>query len=207
MAQVNDLIHRTMVAVTGAPEPLAVEAYITAAREFFTHTKLWRADVANWTSVATGDYSVDTGNADEEIFDITYLERGTTRLLRSNLERVYRERGGSGAPRYYAVKNRAVVSFAPTSVTTSELTAIGAVRPARSALDIDDDIVASYHTAIEQGALGNLLLTPNQSWTAPETGSGYRQAFLAGMEDLISQAIHSGVDDVPRRAPIISRSS
>lgn len=205
MAQVNDLVNRTMAAVTGAPEPLAVEAYLTTAREFFTNTKLWRADVSNWTSGSTGSYTVDTGSADEEIFDITYIEHGTTRLLRSNLERVYRERTGGGTPRYYAVKIGGVVEFAPTGADPLKLTAIAVVRPSLTALDIDDDIVATYHTVIEQGAMANLLMMPNQSWTAPETGLMHRRAFIASIDDFLAKAVHSGTDDVPRRAPIATR--
>lgn len=207
MAQVNDLVHRMLAAATDAPEPLAVEAYITAAREFFTNTALWRADIQGFSQSVgdSGNYSVSTGSDDEEVFDLTFLQNGRTRLLRSNLERVYRERSGSGSPRYYAVKIGGVVSFAPTGVTTSELTAIGVVRPSIGALDIDDDIAATYHTAIEQGAMAYLFLLPNQSWTAPETGQLYRQTFLAAMDDYLSRAVHSGTDDVPRRAPIVTR--
>lgn len=209
MAQVNDLINRTMAAVTGAPEPLAVEAYLTAAREFFTNTKLWRVNAISWTieDASFNYYGARTTNSgDEEIFDISFLEHGSTRLLRSNFERVVRENSRrSGTPRYYTVEKGGIVVFAPSSVTISELFGVAVVRPTLDALDIDDDIVAEYHTVIEQGAMGNLLMMPNQSWTAPETGAAHRQTFLSAIEDFLSWAIHDGTDDVPRRAPMISR--
>jgi len=203
MAQVNDLVNRTLAAATDAPEPLAVEAYITAAREFFTNTALWRADVSSFTPEgADGDFAISTGKDDEEVYDLTFVQNGETRLLRSNLERVYRERGRGGEARYYAVKTRRVAAFAPTGVDSSNLTAIGLVRPTIQALDIDDDIAATYHTVIEQGAMAYLFMLPNQSWTAPEVGGAYRQTFIAAMDDFIARAVHSGTDDVPRRAPI-----
>ena len=204
MAQVNDLVNRTLAAATDAPEPLAVEAYITSAREFFTNTGLWRMDIESFEATGTdGDYTISTGKPDEEVYDLTFVQNNDTRLLRSNLERVYRERTRPGEPRYYAVKIGGVAAFAPTGITPENLTAIGVVRPSIQALDIDDDIVATYHTVIEQGAMAYLFMLPNQSWTSPEVGSAYRQTFIAAMDDFIARAVHSGTDDVPRRAPIV----
>ena len=204
MAQVNDLVNRTLAAATDAPEPLAVEAYITSAREFFTNTGLWRSDISSFTpSGANGDFEISTGKSDEEVYDLTFVQNNNTRLLRANLERVYRERARGGEPRYYAVKIGGIAAFAPTGVTAANLTAIGVVRPSITALDIDDDIVATYHTVIEQGAMAYLFMLPNQSWTAPEVGAAYRKTFIAAMDDFIARAVHSGTDDVPRRAPIV----
>lgn len=202
MAQVSDLVTRLVATAPDAPEPLAIEAYITAAREFFTNTALWRVDVTSFEAAGiTGDYVVSTDSDDEEVFDLSYVQSGNTRLLRSNLERVYRARTSSGSPRYYAVKFGSTVSFAPTGVTPSNMTAVGLVRPAVGAEQISDDIAATYHTVIEQGAMAYLFLLPNQGWSQPETGTYYRQTFLTSMNDFLVRGLHSGTDDAPRRAP------
>jgi len=207
MAEINDLIHQVMVSVTGAPEPLAVEAYRNAARQFFSETKLWRKDVDTFTStLQSGEFTLESGNSDEEVFDISFSQHGSVRLMRSNLEKAYRTRTtGSGTPKYYAIKPGGVAVYAPAPNDASQLTALGIVRPTTDAMAISDDLVAEYHTVIEQGAMANLLAAPGQAWSSPELATYHQQNFITAIEDFLSRAVHAGTDDVPRRAPMITR--
>lgn len=181
MSSLNDLVQPLFIDVPGAPEELLTLAYREAARRFFTRTLGWREDAAVAMSGATTNlYTLTPASSDVEVFDTTHVKRNTRPLEKRTAEQLkpFADESTS-TPRVYTLTRAGLLQLAPDpGVDDSALLTVRvALRPARDATAIPDDVVDDYTEALQFGALEKLLRAPNQPWTSPQMSDYYRTLF------------------------------
>jgi hypothetical protein len=83
---------------------------------------------------------------------------------------------------------RYVVLPAPDAAKTYSLRMIYALKPTRSALEMDERVFDEYELPIMHGALQNLLVMPKAEWTDRELASYHAKQFIFTMNEARAQA-------------------
>lgn len=186
MALIHELTNTVMLAVPDAPEPAVTRAYLEAARQFFTQTRAWRdndqrlARIESAGRAGVGAFQA-TIDDETEAFDAIVVRFEGYKLKKvARTDMTGLREGSYGRPAHYCVtKNLIEVTPDPGPGPSSEsrLTALLALRPARSAVELDDDIADRWGEIIEQGAIGRLLMQPRQDWTDYNGAMLYKASF------------------------------
>lgn len=194
MALVVDVIQELLLAVEGAPEPLAVTAYVEAARRLCRNAGVWRETVSATLGSNTAEYLL-TPPTDGQVFDAVSVKLGEKWLdkrTREQLE-VY------GLPGYRVFNNTLVLNPDPQADVSANLTIVARIRPIRSATTLPDDLVDEHHDGLLHGALYRLLSYPNKSWSDYDMASFHYRRFNDYIDEWTSRAADDGMTGVPRK--------
>lgn len=202
MAGIKDLVDEVRLHAPGAPNPLLVEKYRDAAREFFRRTLTWRGAPSAITVGASFERYVLTPPADAEAFDATYVQIDTAAPLTKATEEqilMANPRRKTGTPRYFrVVGNTLHIDPSPESDVSSAMTAISVLRPTRTATTLPDDVVDRFGHYIQDGAIGRLLLMPQKPWTNNDKGSHHLNRFADHVDEWWALGGDGGMVGVPR---------
>jgi hypothetical protein len=90
-----------------------------------------------------------------------------------------------GTPSVFTMLNPNEVTLVPKPETSllNALTGILAFAPLRKSTGIIDYIFEDYAEEIARGAAARLMMIPNQQWTDPKSGLGYRKQFTSDMSN------------------------
>ena len=190
MADLYTLIRGVMVQVPSAPEPLVVQNYVDAAREFFETTRIWRSDdvvLFRDTFASTDDtaaFELDAG-AEAEAIDAIYVEHGGDRLEKQTAKQMRRQSGRSGKPKTFRIARGAGRMYVAPGEKADADALMGefVLVPARGAQNLDDEVADAYGEVIELGTLYRLLRQPHQQWS----DSGAAEFYMAEWHNKLIQ--------------------
>lgn len=185
MTDLDVFLPSVMKHAPGCPEPTALAALITAAQEFCERTRLWRDE--DQFSVTPTSCNVVCAPEGADLFEI---ERATLSgqplepISLHDLDRLvpdWREQEG-GSAKWITQIEPGTVLVVPRSTGTLRLATI--LKPSNDAEQLPNFLAKDYRQAIADGALAEILMTPNQPFTAPDRAQFYAMRFenrLAGL--------------------------
>lgn len=188
----------------GVADPTAFFAIRQAAVEFCERTRLWKMeDEFPVTEDQDEALMAQPGAVIHEIesawFDGHKLQRKTTAWLDQNCVG-WRDRNAKGYPQYVTQTDINGVSIVPQATGTVRLELF--LKPAQDTDELPDFMVDQYRETIAWGALGRILLIPNQSFTSPEMGATYMGMFKQKLDELSAKGFTG-----QQRAPVRTRAS
>jgi hypothetical protein len=207
MALIRDLIGAVKLVAPGVPEPVAVKAYIDAARQFFTDTRAWRTAgdrVRRTTShkPGVGAFTL-TPLPDTEIFDAVVTRYDRQPLKKVSLSSMIGAGPGHyGRPSHFVVTRNlleVVPDPGPGPSVEAMFTVLSCIRPTRDALELDDDIADRFGEIVENGAISRVLSQPKTEWTDLQLAVYYRSQFEDQVNTWRSKASDDGQVGVARR--------
>lgn len=185
-------------------EPVAQQAIRDTCIEFCKESLVWQAPIDPimvLVNEAAYELDVPTGanlaNVVELYFDSRRLGKKSVSEISARYGRDWMQ--SSGTPAVFTMLNPNEVTLVPTPDKTviEGLTGILAFTPLRSSTSIIDYIYEQYAEEIARGAAARLMMIPNQQWTEPKMGLGYRKQFTS---DCANARSHVNAGQV--RAPI-----
>lgn len=176
----------------GVADPAAYFAIRQAAVEFCERTRLWKFEDE---FPIVGDTSeplfAPAGSVIHEIDGVWFNARRLRAVTPDKLDQLLPAwRAGTmatvpvGNPSYVtqtAPNNIILVPFGTGQVKLSLV-----LKPSQDALEVPDFLVDQHRETIAFGALSRILLTPNQSFSSPDMGSAFGQAFQQKLDAKMS---------------------
>jgi hypothetical protein len=185
-------------------EPVAEQAVRDACIEFCKESLIWRTamdPISSQKGEAVYQLDVPTGTNLANVVDLYYSEH---RLWKKSVSEIAHHFSRnwmqmSGTPTVFTMLNPSEVTLVltPDKSVTDALTGVLAFTPTRKSKNIIDFIFEDYAEEIARGAASKLMIMPNQQWTEPTMGLGYRKQFLS---DMANARAHVNQGQV--RAPI-----
>lgn len=174
MTPVTSFLPRILPYVTGCPEPLAKQAILDAAIAFCEESLVLRQRLSDMTSAAgTAEYTITYPSSDEQVARVLNVwvdgqimgavaadESGTVNTAQAKPSSFYMTRPDS----VMTLNLYPIPDGAYTIVTEV------ALRPTRNAQYLQDDLLVFWVEAVTQGALGRLMMTPQQPFSDPADG-------------------------------------
>ena len=182
----------------GCSEPMANQAIITAAREFCQRTRLWRSDdkfaLSDDCNIVCAPDGADVYEIEHARFDGRPLEPiGYAELNREFPNwRTY----DGGQPKWISQLEHDAVIVAPYTAGTLELGLL--LVPSEGADQLPDFLAKHYRQVIAWGALREIMLIPNQSFTSPDGAALYGARFEQKVDSLFDRNI-KGQQRAPAR--------
>lgn len=206
MADLYSLIRGVMVQVPDAPEPLVVQNYVDAAREFFETTRIWRSDdvVLFHDSFASNDgtaaFELDAG-AENEVIDAVFVEHGGERLEKQTAKQMRYQNGRSGKPKSYRIARGAGRMYVAPGEQARADALMGEfiLTPTRGAQSLQDEVADAYGEVIETGTLYRLLRQPHQQWSDKGSAEFFAAEWAAKLQLWRQRAEDDGMRGVVRR--------
>ncbi|HTN66413.1 MAG TPA: hypothetical protein VL051_09555 [Burkholderiaceae bacterium] len=170
----------------GCAIPSAYFGIRKAAIEFCERTRLWRYEDDFDVSLDGCDAILAPAGAvvheiESATFDGQPLTQQTTAWL-DQRERGWREGLLTGAPRYLTQIMPDTLRLVP--VQAGHLRLYLWLKPADDADQLPDFMADQHRETIARGALGRILLMPNQSFTNAELGSAFFASFQQKLDSL-----------------------
>lgn len=190
MTELDVFLPRIMPYAPGCSEPTAFAAIILAAQQLCERTRLWRdEDTFNITPTSCNVVCVPDG---AQLFEIEHAlldGRALEPISIGDLDRDmpdWRTREASAA--------RWITQTAPGSVLvvpkcSGKLFLATTLKPAEEADQLPDFIAREHRQTIADGALAEILMTPNQPFTAPDRAQFYATRFENRLGQLSTASI------------------
>lgn len=190
MTELDVFLPKIMPYVPGCPEPTAFAAIIKAAQDFCERTRLWRdEDQFNVTPTSCNVVCAPEG---ADLFEIEHATLNGYQLTPISIGDLNRDmpdwREREGMPGHYITQTEpGSVLVVPRSAGKLRLATI--LRPSNDADQLPDFIAQHYSQAIADGALAEILMTPNQPFTAPDRAQFYSMRFESRVSELSTRSI------------------
>lgn len=200
MKDLDAFLPNILMYAPGCALPTAYNAIRQAAIEFCERTRLWRFDDEFTVTAQDCDALLaPAGAVVHEIecawFDGRKLEPASTRWLDDHREG-WRTGALSGLSAYFTQTEPNTVRLVPASAGKARLAMW--LKPDQDADELPDFMADQYNETIAQGALGRILLIPNQSFTNPEMAVAYGAAFQVKLDSLSTKGF-TGQQRAPQR--------
>lgn len=190
MIDLDVFLTKIMPYAPGCPEPTAFAGIIKAAQEFCERTKLWRDE--DQFNVTPSSCNVVCTPEGADLFEIeqAYLNGFPLKpmsIMDLDLDEPdWRTREGT--------EGRWITQTEPGSVMvvprcTGKLKLHTILRPSDDADQLPDFLGRLYSRVIADGALAEILMTPNQSFTAPDRAQFYAARFEQGVNNQSNRSI------------------
>lgn len=206
MTELDAFLPNIRLYAPGVADPTAYFAIRQAAIEFCERTRAWRFDDEfNITVDDAEGLLAPSGAVVHDIegvwFDGTKLKPKTPGQL-DTLVPAWRSGAtkSESKPKYVtqtAPNTIVLVPFQPGRVKLSIF-----LKPAQDADELPDFLADQHREAIAWGALGRILLIPNQSFTNPDMGAAFGQAFQQKLDGKSTLGFTG-----QQRAPVRTRAS
>jgi hypothetical protein len=200
MIELEDFLPRILPYAPGCPEPTAFANIIKAAQSFCERTRLWRG--SSVLAVTPDSLNLVTVPAGAELFEIESARFNDCDLEPISLHDLdarhptWRQMS-AGDARWITQVEPGSVLLVPPCTGTLELSTL--LRPSDEAEQLPD-LFNQYTQAIADGALGDILMLPAQSYTNPQSAQFYAMRFDNRLDSLLNRTIQG-----QQRAPIRSR--
>lgn len=178
MAYLSDFLPSVMQHASACPDPTAEKAVRAAAIELCERTRCWRllddhALPAGWSSAIP--VSTPTGSRLHEVerawFDSRELDRATYTDFPQRDDII-------GTPSHFTQAQRGeVLVWGQGEAGTLRLSLF--LKPSNAADEVPDFLLEDHLDDIAAGALGRILLVPEQTWSNPNLGSFFQMKFDA----------------------------
>jgi hypothetical protein len=185
MIELSTFLTKIMPQAPGCPEPVALAAIIVAAQRFCERTRLWR-DCDTFT-VTPDSCDVVCVPVDAVLFEIESARFNDSKIDPVSLDWLetrepnWRLREGDTA-RWITQLATGTVRVIPLCTGTLSLSTV--LRPADEAQLLPDFLGALYSTAIADGALAEILMTPAKLFTDVNRATYYAARFDQRIEEL-----------------------
>lgn len=199
MTDLDVFLPRILPYAPGCPEPTAFAAIILAAQQFCERTRLWRdEDQFNITPSSCNVVCVPEGAVLFEIEHALLDGRPLEPISVGDLDRDtpdWRTREASGG-RWITQTEPGAVLVVPKCSGSLLLTTT--LKPAEEADQLPDFLAREHRQVIADGALAEILMTPNQPFTAPDRAQFYAMRFENRLGQLSTASI-KGQQRAPTR--------
>ncbi len=175
----------------GCAAPTAYFAIRQAAIEFCERTRLWRYEdefdvsAAESESIVTpyGSVLLDIERAS---CDGEPLEPRTVAWLDERMP-TWRDGGAVGDPKYLTQLELNTMRIVPGKAGTVKISVW--LKPSQDCMDLPDFMVDQYREIIAHGALGRILMMPNQPYTNGDLGAGFMASFQGKLVGLSGKSV------------------
>jgi hypothetical protein len=187
-----------MPRVSGCPEPLANAELRNAAEKFFKRTRAWRewSDLITLRTVSR-EYDLDPPVGSY----VVRIERATLNGSPFPIDGAF---DLAGNPLLQSVgdgissADRVVLTMSSTPVDGGKLSVFFSLAPSLTASGIPDHLFTQYADAILEGALGEIRMVPNETFTDDGRAAVNLAKFEAAMDRTVGQVFRSNTNTVPR---------
>lgn len=186
MKDLDEFLKNIRPFAPGVADPTAYEWIRQAAITFCERTRLWRYED---TITITGDNPETVVTPDgaviHEIERLDFNGAELDEVTPARLDELMAEwRAGTltGTPGYYTQIAPNTVSLAP--IEAGDLGVYMWLKPSQDATELPDFMPDQYRQVIADGALGRILLIPNQSFTNPEMAMAFAASFQSNIDSL-----------------------
>jgi hypothetical protein len=200
MKSLDDFSANIKLYAPGCADPTMYFALRQAAIEFCERTRLWRYE--DEFQASASDCEAIFAPASSEIHEIEAvffngqkLDPATTSWLDDHM-RGWRSGELSGLPKYVTQIEPNTIRLVPQEAGAVKVDLW--LKPSHDADEVPDWMVDQHRETIAYGALGRVLLIPNQSFTNPELGAAFGSAFQAKLDKLSSKGL-TGQQRAPAR--------
>ena len=189
----------------GCADPTMYFGIRQAAIEFCERTRLWRFDDEFQVSFDDAEgisapYGAEIHEIEAVSFNGQPLDPKTTGWLDEHM-RGWRTAGQvTGVPHYFTQTEPDTIRLVPFMAGTLGLHLW--LKPAQDADQLPDWMVEQHRETIAHGALARILLIPNQSFTNPEMGMVFANAFQSKLDGLSNKGFTG-----QQRAPVRSKAT
>lgn len=199
MTDLDVFLTSIMPYAPGCPEPTAFAKIIEAAQEFCRRTRLWRSsDCFDVTGDNCNVVCVPEGADLFEIETASFNGQLLEPIGYADLQRKYPDwREQDGDPKF-------ISQVSPDSVVLAPLGQDGKLElslyltPSNDAEQLPDFLSKHYKRVIADGALGEILMLPLQSFTSPDLAQFYALRFSQKLDSLFTSNI-KGQQRAPAR--------
>lgn len=206
MTELDAFLPNIRMYAPGIADPTAYFAIRQAAIEFCERTRAWRYDDA--FNVTAQECEGLLAPANSVVHDIEGVWFDGTKLLPKSpgtLDKLVPNwRAGvttsTSKPKYVTQTELNTITIVPFQAGSVKLTLF--LKPAQDADELPDFLADQHRETIAWGALGRILLIPNQSFTNPEMGAAFGQAFQQKLDGKSTMGVVG-----QQRAPIRTRAS
>lgn len=190
MIDLDALLPSIMPYAPGCPEPTALAGIIKAAQDFCERTRLWR-DEDQFTVTPTS-CNVVCAPQGADLFEIEHASINGYTLEPISIGELSREMPDwrdrqDTQGRWITQTEPGSVIVVPRSTGTLRLATI--LKPSNDADQLPNFIFKDYRQVIADGALAEILMTPNQPFTAPDRAQFYSMRFESRLSELSTRSI------------------
>lgn len=186
MKSLDEFLPNIRMYAPGVADPTAYFAIRQAAIEFCERTRAWRFE--DEFAVAADDYEgllAPANSVIHEIEDVWFNGVKLKRKTPEQLDVIARDwRSGAvkpeGAPAYVTQLEQNTITLVPFGTGSVKLSLF--LKPSQDADELPDFLADQHRETIAWGALARVLLIPNQSFTNPEMGAAFGQAFQGKLD-------------------------
>ena len=203
MKPIEDMLRLVMPRTPGAAEPLAIDCLRRAAEEFCVRTRTWRYE--DEFPVTGDEDEVLCAPAGAVIHQIESARFDGDDLRPVSLDWLDKHVFGwrdldHGQASYITQAQPNTVILVPRGGGTLSLSLF--LKPALDADYLPDWMIAQHARLLADGAIGELMMIPGNSFTNPNIAAAYMQRFNAGIDTLSTRNIRG-----QQRAPVRTRPS
>lgn len=200
----STLSAKVSASVPGCPYPLVVQYIRDAAIRVCERALVWRYEQATF-ALTPGQYSYSFNKPDDTqvhaVLSATLNDSALEVLTLDDARALYPQwpvysttsvdiAENGTEPRSVAQVDtyRYVVLPAPDAAKTYTLRMIYALKPTRSALEMDERVLDEYELPIIHGALQNLLVMPKTEWSDLKLATYHAKQFIFTLNEARAQA-------------------
>lgn len=206
MKSLDEFLPNIRMYAPGAADPTSYFAIRQAAIDFCERTRAWRFD--DEFTVSADDYEglyAPDNSVIHEIEGVWFDGNRLTRKTPSQLDELlpkWRSGGEkpTGLPSYVTQIEQNTITIVPFSAGKVKLSLF--LKPSQNADELPDFLADQHRETIAWGALSRILLIPNQSFSNPDMGAAFGQAFQGKIDGKSTLGITG-----QQRAPVRTKAS
>lgn len=179
MKPISDFFPRMLPYLPGCSEPLAAQAILDAAIVFCEDAQVVREELDGFVTVA-GEKSYELyAPAQQQIarvLDVLVDGRSIPGIAAEDVDLLV---GAEGSPvSFYTSRNGSelLLNLFPTPDKAYQVQVRAALRPARNATQLEDDLFNLWSDAVLAGAMARVMAVPGQPFSDPAAAVGYGMA-------------------------------
>lgn len=202
MKDLDEFLPNIRIYAPGVADPTAYFAIRQSAIEFCERTRIWHFE--DEFEIAADDFESllsPPSSVIHEIDDVWFNGKKLRKVTPQKLDELCPDwRSGdekpTGEPSYITQTAPNEIILAPFGTGTVKLSLY--LKPSQDAVEVPDFLADQYRETIAFGALGRILLIPNQSFSSPEMGAAFGSAFQQRLDGKSTKGI-SGQQRAPTR--------
>lgn len=206
MIELDDFLPNIRLYAPGVADPTAYFAIRQAAIEFCERTRTWRFnDEFNVTADEAEGLLAPANSVVLDIDGVWFNGQKLTAKTPNQLDKLLPTwRSGAdkseSKPLYVTQTELNTIQIVPFQAGKVKLSLF--LKPAQDADELPDFLADQHRETIAWGALGRILLIPNQSFTNPEMGAAFGQMFQQKLDGKSTLGFTG-----QQRAPVRTRAS
>lgn len=173
MADLNELVPQMQVELNQLPKAMAVGFLNRAARDFCEEVRGWVMELPEFNTVPGNPVHVLSLPLDMEAVAIDRIEVSGREIRSATMQSL-----GD-----FMRTSRSSFRFSRTPSKVEPVKVWVVVKPARGAVDVDDDLITRFGEVIVSGAISTMAMLPRKPWTSPELAQYHYRQFKDGMTD------------------------